>query len=179
MKNVRSVTKKVTCLLLAAAVLFGMAPATVYAAEDDEVTVFDVQTVTEPTEEGEWDFVGIYDFSVNPNARTAMITKVSMQGNGTSSGIYLTGSVNANETATQIGVKDIIIQKKVSFGWQNVATSAGGYALSASSYSFQGYGPQLEIGETYRILSTHYAYLSNGYTEVPNQTNEFVYYYTN
>ncbi len=179
MKKVRNITRKITCLLLAAVVLFGMAPATVYAAEDDEVITFDTQTVTEPTEEGDWDFTGLYDFTANPNARIGMITKVSMQGKGTASGIYLTASVNANEQATQIGVKNIIIQKKVSFGWQNVATSAGGYATNASDYTLQAYGPQLEVGQTYRILSTHYAYLSNGYTEVPNQTNEFVYAITN
>lgn len=166
-------TKKILCFLLVAVFLFGMTAVTA-SAEEGTIT-FDVVETAEPTADEVHDIEGIYNFTANGDARIGMITAVELKGDVKSDGLHITIYTKANETATTIGVKDVIVQKKVSFGWQNVATSAGSAASNSSIYSGSAVVAGLEPGETYRIICIHYAYLSNGYTQVPNQTNEFIY----
>lgn len=164
--------KKILCLLLAGIMLFGMTSTTAFA-EADAVEVFDVVTTTGTGDTSDWSYGG--NNSISTYASTPMITKVFLGGVAVKGGFSLTASVWTNETATSIGVKDILVQKQTSAGWINVASSSGGSVTDASTYSCSGLVTSLEAGQTYRITATHYATLSNGYTQVPHISDSFVY----
>lgn len=93
-----------------------------------------------------------------------------------SEGMYVEFFTSMSKEASIVGVKDIKIQKKVWYGWTTVATSDGATSYdclsSACGVRYRG----AELGETYRVLCTHFADV-DGYRDYPNETSGYVYTY--
>ena len=84
-----------------------------------------------------------------------------------------TGTVG---TASVLGIKDIVVKKKVWYGWKTVATgeSVEDYNRTIVGASFLY--SNAEYGETYRITCTHYANVTE-YIEAENDTGGIVFTY--
>ncbi|MBE5892602.1 MAG: hypothetical protein E7286_04380 [Lachnospiraceae bacterium] len=85
-----------------------------------------------------------------------------------SSGMEIAFNTDCVQTASRIGVKDIVIKQKVWYGWKTVATSAGGYLTNVDMFVGEIVFTNAIKGETYRITCTHYAD-ADEYTEVHNE----------
>ena len=174
----RKLQQKLSCMLLAVTLLFGMLPATVFAQED--IAVFEGGEVTEPIDVSDWEIAGVKNYTGNPFARTPMITSINLYGthvyeNGQLTGLRIYAKVSANETV-KMGTKNIVVQKYLGNNkWQAVAYCAGGSGTGSGSYEYTALCTTLEKGQTYRISGTHYAYLSTGYKEIENYSDSFVY----
>lgn len=174
----RKLRQKLGYMLLAVTLLFGMLPATVFAQED--MAVFDGWEVTEPVDVSDWEIVGENNFTGNSFVRSPMITAVSLNGihvyeNGQLTGLKIYAKISANE-AVKMGVKNIVVQKYIGNNtWQAAAYCAGGSGTGKGSYEFEALCNTLERGQTYRIVGTHYAYLSTGYREIENTSQTFIY----
>lgn len=171
----KKLKQRMGIMLLIAVMLCVVTPIT--ASAEESVETFEMIQASENVVSGQKSYLGLNNFSSNANVRTPMITSTYLNANPTAAGLVLTIRTFANEEANMIGVSDVVVEKKVGLGWQTVATSAGGYSTRTSMYSGTATVQNLEKGKTYRVSCTHYAYLSNGYNSVSNQTNEFVYSY--
>ncbi len=169
MKIMKTVRKMVG--LTFAVILFASAPmvqveaAQQYNTESDTVTNLEV-VIKDVSEE---------DFGKNSIARTA-IYNCLINVTCDSEGMHVDFMVHANGTASEIGIKDIKIQKKVWYGWKTVATSDGAEAQNVASFGCSILYSGAEYGETYRITCIHYADV-DGYTEEQNEIDSFVFTY--
>lgn len=168
------VKRRVLGLVLAVAITCGMNPVSASAAESETVTEMEiVQTEGFSLEvDGKTVFGGVYDINVNPNVRTVMLSNCSI-GMTYVAGSYLhieflTG---ASHDATEIGVKDIKVQKKVGIFWSTIATAPDGYATDTTIFAAQCNCYSAVLGETYRVSCTHYAYINGDYYSLDNVTD--------
>lgn len=159
--------KKITCMALMAIFVVSTPAMDVCAAETNAAAEENVE-VLEVTE------VNLTDESGNPNART-LFTDCSISVS-VSGGMLVEFYTKVSGTASVIGVKDIVIQKKVWYGWQTVVTSVGGEKNNGSAYACTLTYTGAENGATYRISCVHYANVS-GYAENSNITDAFVFSY--
>lgn len=168
--RVRKKVRKIAALAFAV-MLFGSAPmmeaeaAQQYNTRNETVEKIDA-VVKEISEE---------DFLKNSNVRTALYNCLINVG-CSSDGMYVEFVVNADDTASVIGIKNIKIQKKVWYGWKTVATSDGAEDYNAGMFACSILYSGAEYGETYRISCVHYANV-NGYTELENEIDSFVFTY--
>ena len=93
-----------------------------------------------------------------------------------SDGLLAQMSTDCMPEASAIGVKDISIEKRVWYGWKEVAVSSGGEISDSTTFGGSLLYTDAEYGETYRITCTHYA-TADEYVEVVNQTDGFVFTY--
>lgn len=174
----RKLRQKLGYMLLAVTLLFGMLPATVFAQEG--MAVFDGWEVTEPVDVSDWEIVGENNFTGNSFVRSPAITGINLYGthiyeSGQLKGLNIYANVSANE-AVKMGVKNIVVQKYIGNNtWQAAAYCAGGSGTGKASYEYVAFCSSLERGQTYRIVGTHYAYLSTGYQEIENTSQTFIY----
>ena len=162
--------KNIASMMLAAMLLVSVPvarveAATQYGTEKESVEKLDVVVKD----------VSVEHASQNPNARTAIYNCLINVGCD-SEGMHVDFMVHANGRASEIGIKDIKIQKKVWYGWKTVATSAGAEATNVTSFACSILYSGAEYGETYRISCVHYADV-DGYTEVENEIDSFVFTY--
>lgn len=87
--------------------------------------------------------------------------------------ITMSISPQANRTASVVGVKNIKLQKKVWYGWDVVATGAGGEVYNATSMYWNGYYYSPEYGATYKVTYTIYANV-DGYAEADIEKGNYV-----
>ena len=142
---------------------FNGAQLQVQAAESDVIEVLKAELVENP------------ETGLQKHSRTMMtdcIISVSCSEEGMRIGIT-TGSVG---TSSVIGVRDIVIMKKVWYGWKTVATSDGDEAYDSGIMGVSLLYTNAEYDETYRITCVHYANV-NGYIEGENDTGAFVFTY--
>lgn len=117
--------------------------------------------------------------NVSPEISTYATTfnKASIVVSFSSEGMMVDIYTLMNKEASVVGVKDIKIQKKVWYGWSTVVTSEGGGSTNCLSSGCTVIYRGAELGETYRVLCTHYGNTDGGYRELENETSGYVYTY--
>lgn len=166
MKKVRKIA-----VLAFAVMLLGSAPMMeAEAAQQADVTNEKVEEIAAVEKE-----VSEEEFFRNPQIRTALYNCLINVG-CSSDGMYVEFVVNADDTASVIGIKDIKIQKKVWYGWKTVVTSKGAETYNAGIFGCSLLYKDAEYGETYRITCVHYADV-DGYNELENEIDSFVFTY--
>lgn len=94
-----------------------------------------------------------------------------------SEGLYVHLSTRASQSASVIGVKDIVLEEKTSLlGWYEVATCAGGEGYNTNYYGGSFTYKDAVYKKQYRITCTHYATVDSP-AEVYHETNAYTYNY--
>lgn len=158
--------KFIACLIMAMALVVGGTAAAsmqAMAAETDVVEVLKAEKIVNQ------------EIGLQKNART-MMTQCIISVNCSAAGMHIDITTGTVGTASVLGVKDIVIKKKVWYGWKTVATSTG-----AEDYNCNIMGVSLdyvnaEYDETYCITCVHYANV-DGYIEGENDTGSIVFTY--
>lgn len=120
-------------------------------------------------------YEGLNNFEASPYIRANSIVNASLRVTPRSNEILIEVYTGCNFVATKVGVKDVLVQEKVWYGWKTIAT-AGDYGTNAVSYGASAHCTNAEKGKTYRVLCTHYAIDSSGVEHtLANQSEEFVY----
>ena len=159
---------KFVCAVLAMAFLVSLPYAQVSAAQSVEVVSQEVQVLE----------AVVYELPSDENRpalRTIFYNGI-VNVNGSDDGMLIEVSAEANGVASEIGIKDIKIQRKVWYGWSTVATSSGGVMNNVSSVGCRILYPDAVKGATYRILYTVFGNV-DGYAESDGSSGEFVYSY--
>lgn len=91
-----------------------------------------------------------------------------------SNGLQITFVTSASETATEIGVKDVVLQEKVWYGWKNIP--ANNYCTYNSDiYTGSVVYTAATKGTTYRVKCTHYAKFGSNELTLSTTSSELVY----
>lgn len=93
-----------------------------------------------------------------------------------SAGMNITIFTNVTKQASVIGVKDIVIERKVGFWWETVATASGDEVYNATGCALNLTYSGAVYNETYRISCVHYADV-DGYRELEHTTENFKFVY--
>ncbi len=168
--------RSLLCIMLAAVICLGMSPINAMAAENTEDTGVAVleMVLTEGltldiTDENV--FGGLYDLDSNGLMRTVMLTNCAIRmGYVDDTYLHVEFLTGCSDKATEIGIKDIKIQKQVGIFWTTIATSEGGSATNTSGCSGSSDCYGVVKGETYRVSCTHYAYVGGTYYSLDNVT---------
>lgn len=91
-----------------------------------------------------------------------------------SNGVVVSYSTNFSATASEIGVKDIVLYEKVNGAWQAYSIPKGSTTNSVSYTSGGTYTGAVK-GRTYKATCTHYAVYKGVTYTLGNSTSEFVY----
>ena len=153
--------RKLFGLVLVAFVLINSPTVEAFAAED-------IQTVDENVVELKAEVKEIVGNSdIIPYATT--FSEASITISFSSAGMLVEIATCTTKTASVVGCKDIVIQKKGLFGWTTVATSSGGESYNVTGSLCTVLYAGAEKGATYRVLCTHYANV-DGYNEASNES---------
>ncbi len=176
-KRIEKRVCKFACLLLAALLFGNFACMEVRASEAPSRDVVEAVSMADEVDQLEASvIVSESDGEVlNPNAR-ALLYNCIINMYCSSEGLRLTFVTECSQTASVIGVKDIVIQKKVWYGWKTVATSDGAEDTNNTALACSVLYPDAEVGETYRFSCIHYAD-ADEYSEVVHQTDGAVFTY--
>lgn len=91
-----------------------------------------------------------------------------------SNGISITYTTRATSSASEIGIKNLVLKEKTLFGWKEI--QIGGYSTNNSDYYNGGLVyTQAVPGKTYYATCTHYAIINGQEYTLGNQTSELVY----
>lgn len=111
---------------------------------------------------------GIYD--IPDGARAATLTGctigISVNANGVRGSIKTGSTVQASE----IGIKNIVVEKLVDGKWKPLGDPQSGYRLNNDVCAMDVYTNSAEKGVQYRITCTHYAVLEGKMHELYNET---------
>ncbi len=88
--------------------------------------------------------------------------------------MYISITTILNDTASIVGVKDIVIWHKEGGNWVAVATSSGGSVNQTDGMSCVVTYANAIQGDTYKITCTHYGNVDE-YRELKNDSGEFKY----
>lgn len=89
-------------------------------------------------------------------------------------GLLMTFDTTATQLASEIGVKNVILQEKTLFGWKNIPVS--NYCTYNSDwYSVDIVYTGATKGTTYRIKCTHYAKFGSTELTLDNTSSELTY----
>lgn len=163
---------KFTGLILAILMFVSAPGAQVLAAEyasdvqEGTLTIETAQNIDSPNVE----------VFTNGDLRATTFTDASIIISCSSEGLLAEFVTSTNKVATTIGVKDIVFQKKVWYGWTTVGTATGSEKTNTSLAGHWARYNEPEIGATYRVTCVHYADV-DGYRELSNNTGEFVFTY--
>ena len=91
-----------------------------------------------------------------------------------SNGLQLGFRTRATQTADTIGVKNVILQEKVWYGWKNI-TLDGHYVRNSDIYSGGVVYTEAKKGTTYRITCTHYATFGGNELTLYGESSELRY----
>lgn len=168
----RRKVKRVLGFLFAAMTLVCMSGSQVFAAESiaevDEKIVFLQGELAEN--------ISLEQGDVNENLRATTFINAGVAISCSSEGLLLEFVTSTNKEASTIGVKDIVIQKKVWYGWSTVAVAADGGEKNTSMSVYRVLYRDAVKGTTYRVTCNHYADV-DGYRELADDTGEFVFTY--
>lgn len=135
----------------------------VFAAENDfiEVPAKQTQIIKE-------------DANLLPSALTASLETCDLGIGISGNGISVTFTTRATATASQIGIKNAVLQEKTLFGWKDIPISSY-YTTNSDFYNGSVVYTQAVAGKTYRASCTHYAIINGQEYTLYNQTSELVY----
>ena len=175
-KTMKKGTCKLVCLVLAALISANFACVEVCAADVYSVTLSEADFMAE-TEVARLEASVIEPAGeLSKNNARALLYNCIINLQCHSDGMHLTFTTECSQVASVIGVKDIVIQKKVWYGWKTVATSDGAENTNSTALACSVLYPGAEVGETYRFSCIHYAD-ADEYSEVVNQTDGVVFRY--
>lgn len=89
-------------------------------------------------------------------------------------GVEINFVTTATQTANEIGVKNVIVQEKVWYGWKDIPASSY-YSSNSSYYIGSIVYTGATKGTTYRIKCTHYAKFGSTELTLNNTSSEIVY----
>lgn len=141
----------------------------VLAHEEEIVEAWEVSEYQELT--GDNVAHGVYDIPDMSEARAAMLSGCSIGISVNANGVK--GSIKTGSTvkASEIGIKDIKMEKYVNGKWTLVGSSAGGSTTNDTSYAMNVSTTAAQKGVQYRISCTHYAVLEGVKHELYNVTD--------
>ena len=118
---------------------------------------------------------GIYDIPDAGEARAAMLTGCTIGISVSADGVR--GSIRTGSTvqASEIGIRDIRLEKYVDGEWVLVGTHPGGSRNNDDVYAMDVSTSSAVKGVQYRLSCYHYAILEGVRHEVFNQTKGVVY----
>ncbi len=115
---------------------------------------------------------GVYNLSENSNARGPLLFGCEMGIYVDEEGAHINLSTSATETATELGVKDVYLEYQDSWGiWHRVNQKP--YYAGRTNDNHFAIGliyKGAQKGVFYRVKGVHYAYLSDGYHSLENET---------
>lgn len=160
-------TKKLLAVLCGVMVLCsnGMGLA---ARAEEAMRVWMVSEYHEP--EGKNVAHGIYDIPDKDGIKAATLTGctigISVNANG------VRGSIKTGSTviASEIGIKNIRVEKYVDGSWTLVGSDPGGYITNDNACAMNVSTSSAQKGVLYRITCTHYAILEGVKHELYNET---------
>lgn len=168
-QKVRKQGKRILSLALAAAFLLLQPVAEAHAAAMDE-TEDDVErlevTMYELTEE---------ELAGRPSVHT-MLVDCSIVVGCEARGLVIDITTSATQTASLLGIKDIVIEQQKWYGWKPVATAPGVEVQNRLGVGVSIVYSGAVYGETYRVSCVHYGTVDS-YTEEENVTPGIVYKY--
>ncbi len=157
--------KKAICAALLSVLMLSSYSMEIFAATPQETTaaeveVMDVQVVSSTQ---------LPD--VVPYATTFVDASITVS--FSSAGMYIVCCTGMNGTASVVGVKDIVVERKTDwFGWQVVAVASGGEDYNCTTVSCSMIYTGAVVGETYRVSCIHYGDV-DGYRELESQTSGY------
>ena len=89
-------------------------------------------------------------------------------------GICITYSTRATQVATEIGVKDMVLQEKTILGWRDIPVKDH-YDYDTELYFGSVVYLSAETGKTYRVYCTHYAIIDDVEYTLYNETDSLVF----
>ncbi|MCM1044704.1 MAG: hypothetical protein NC417_04270 [Candidatus Gastranaerophilales bacterium] len=168
-QRVRKQGKKLLGLALAAAFMLVQPVATVQAAAADETEDDVEQLETTVYELSEEELAGI------PSAYT-MLSGCSIVVGCDERGLIVDITTGATQTASLLGIKDIVVEQQKWYGWKPVATAPGVEIQNRAGVGVSFIYTGAVYGETYRISCVHYGTVDS-YTEEEHVTPGIVYKY--
>ena len=144
-----------------ACLLFGKADA--YAADNEfvELPVEEIQIITSTNEH-----------EIN-TASTASLAGCSLGVGVASNGVSVTFTTRCTGSASQIGVKNVVLQEKQGIGWKDIPIS--NHYGTGREYTGGVVYTGAQKGRTYRVSCTHYAIIDGHEYTLNSQTGELVY----
>lgn len=138
-------------------------------AHEEEIVVREVNEYHEPA--GDNVAHGIYDIGVSVGQRAATLANCSIGVSVEPSGVI--GSIKTGSTvmASEIGIKNITVDKYVNGAWTTVASHPGGSKKNDNAYVVEVTTSSAQKGVEYRITCTHYAVLNGVTHELYNETD--------
>ncbi len=150
------------CLSVAGCLLLGKMD--IYAAEPGfvELPMEEVQIVTSLEDEG-----------ISP-ASTESLAGCQLGIGIASNGVSVTFTTRSTATASEIGVKNVVLQEKNGSGWRDIPISKH-YTSGKQEYTGGVVYTGAQAGRTYRVSCTHYAIINGTEYTLYNSTNNLVY----
>ena len=91
-----------------------------------------------------------------------------------SNGIQLSFRTRATQTADEIGVKNVVLQEKVWYGWKNITLDSR-YVRNSDIYTGGVIYTDAKKGTTYRVYCTHYAIFDGTELTLYSESSEITY----
>ena len=91
-----------------------------------------------------------------------------------SNGLQLSFRTRATQTADEIGVKNVVLQEKVWYGWKNITLNIR-YVRNSDLYSGSVVYTEAKAGTTYRVNCTHYAIFDGTELTLYSESKELKY----
>ena len=89
-------------------------------------------------------------------------------------GIGVSYTTTTTEIATELGVKDMVLQEKTLLGWKDIPVKDH-YDYDNDFYMGSFVYLKAEVGKTYRVYCTHYAIINGEEYTLYNITDSIVY----
>ena len=158
--QMKRVLKRIGILAVTLSLLQGSMP--IMAAEDDiyEIPNTKIEIMSSDEEQ--------------VSAMTATLTACTFGISARSEGVGLTLGTTASASASEIGVKDIVIQEKTLFGWRDINVDKQ-YVNNSDVFSGGVILYSAEKGKTYRAHGTHYAIINGKEYTLYAESAELVY----
>ncbi len=167
--------KRKLCMILTVILAVSFNPGYVVASDSAAVTVMNVEQQQELTLDisAQGVYGGKNDSGMSM-ARAVSMTNCAIRMTYETSSLYMEFVTGCNTEASEIGVKDIEVQKKKGIfweSWETIATSAGNSIIRSDSFIGNCTCTTVVKGETYRVKCTHYAYVGGVYYSLENVTD--------
>lgn len=91
-----------------------------------------------------------------------------------SNGLQISFRTRATQTADEIGVKEVVLQEKVWYGWKDIEVG-GRCVYDSDMYAGGVVYTNAQKGTTYRVHCTHYAIFNGVELTLYGETSEFQY----
>lgn len=160
--------KKLVAVLCGVFVLFGSSMGLAAQAEE-AVRAWIVSEYREP--QGKNVAHGIYDIPDTAGARAAMLTGCSIGISVNANGVKGSIKTGSTVTASEIGIKDIKVEKYVNGEWKLVGSHSGGTKYNTNACVMDVSTSSAEKGVLYRMSCTHFAVLEGVRHELFNVTD--------